>query len=174
MNTASAKPMLHPVPRDFDFEFGRWRVHNERLKSRLAGCREWERFEAAGECHPILGGMGNREELVTDEFGDTRFIGTALRLFDPSAREWSIWWADNRRGVLEPPVHGAFADGIGTFHGDDMHAGRAVRVRFVWDARDAARPRWEQAFSADAGATWETNWVMVFTRLAPGEAGVNA
>jgi len=74
----------------------------------------------------------------------------------------------------DPRIASDLVFGIGTFHGDDMHAGRAVRVRFVWDARDAARPRWEQAFSADAGATWETNWVMVFTRLAAGEAGVNA
>jgi hypothetical protein len=25
-------------------------------------------------------------------------------------------------------------------------------------------PRWEQAFSADDGDTWETNWVMEFSR----------
>jgi hypothetical protein len=25
-------------------------------------------------------------------------------------------------------------------------------------------PRWEQAFSPDGGTTWETNWVMDFTR----------
>lgn len=166
MNAIAGKPPPHPVPHDFDFEFGRWRVHNERLKSRLSGCREWEHFEAANECHPILGGMGNREEMVTDDLGDTRFIGTALRLFNPATRQWSIWWADNRRGVLEPPVRGTFAHGIGTFYGDDEHEGRLVRVRFIWDAREPARPHWEQAFSTDDGATWETNWVMRFTRLA--------
>jgi hypothetical protein len=26
-------------------------------------------------------------------------------------------------------------------------------------------PRWEQAFSADGGANWETNWIMNFTRV---------
>jgi hypothetical protein len=25
-------------------------------------------------------------------------------------------------------------------------------------------PRWQQAFSADGGESWETNWVMEFTR----------
>jgi hypothetical protein len=26
-------------------------------------------------------------------------------------------------------------------------------------------PRWEQAFSTNVGVTWETNWIMEFTRL---------
>jgi hypothetical protein len=26
--------------------------------------------------------------------------------------------------------------------------------------------RWEQAYSADGGKTWETNWIMEFTRQA--------
>ncbi len=173
MTAPAAKPSPHPVPRDFDFEFGRWRVHNERLKARLTGCREWEQFDAVGECHPILGGIGNREELVTDELGDTRYIGTALRLFNPVTRRWSIWWADNRRGVLEPPVHGAFAGRVGTFHGDDVHDGRPVRVRFIWDARAPARLRWEQAFSPADRENWETNWVMTFTPLA-GDTGTRA
>lgn len=171
MSAATAKPAPHPLPHDFDFEFGRWRVRNERLESRLTGSDEWECFDATSECHPILGGMGNREEMTTDDLGDTRFIGTALRLFNPSTRRWSIWWADNWRGVLEPPVHGTFERGVGTFHGDDVHDGRPVRVRFIWDARDPGRPRWEQAFSTDAGASWETNWVMAFTRVDAGKTG---
>jgi hypothetical protein len=28
----------------------------------------------------------------------------------------------------------------------------------------AGAGRWEQAFSADGGKTWETNWIMQFTR----------
>ena len=36
-------------------------------------------------------------------------------------------------------------------------------MRFVWKA-DPIAPRWEQFFSVDAGKTWESNWVMEFTR----------
>jgi hypothetical protein len=37
-------------------------------------------------------------------------------------------------------------------------------VRFLWSRTAAPSPRWEQAFSADGGVSWETNWIMDFTR----------
>lgn len=116
------------------------------------------------ECRPILGGMGNMEEHVSDAFGDSRWIGMALRLFDPHAQRWSIHWADNRRVTLEAPMSGSFERGLGTFYGDDVHEGRPVRARFIWDCRDAEHPRWEQAYSTDQGDNWEINWVMTFER----------
>jgi hypothetical protein len=67
------KPAPHEPSHDFDFLFGRWKVHNRRLKERLAGSSEWEEFDALQECRPILGGMGNQDEFVTDAFGDSHF-----------------------------------------------------------------------------------------------------
>jgi len=151
---------------DFDFLFGRWRVHNARLRKRLAGCDDWQQFDAIMDCRPILGGMGNIDEFVTDEFGPGVFIGASLRLYDPAENRWSIYWASNRTGTLEPPVSGGFADGTGWFEGDDRHDGVPVRARFTWNVAGADRASWEQAFSADAGKTWETNWRMRLTRLA--------
>jgi hypothetical protein len=157
--------------RDFDFLFGRWRVHNERLRERLAGSTDWQCFDAIAECRPILGGAGNIDEFVTDEFEPTVFFGMTLRLFDRATQRWSIYWASDRSGRLEPPVIGGFEEGIGRFDGDDVHDGRPVRVRFVWsvpgpDRAHGEQAHWEQAFSADGGRTWETNWRMHFTRLA--------
>jgi hypothetical protein len=37
-------------------------------------------------------------------------------------------------------------------------------VRFIWSGVTTTTPRWEQAFSEDDGETWETNWIMDFTR----------
>ena len=154
------------VPGDFDFLYGCWRVRNERLRRRLAGCAEQECFDSDVECRPVLGGFGNIEQHVAEARDGTRWIGFALRLFDPGSRRWSIHWTDNRRLVLDPPVSGAFSDGVGSFLGRDQHDGLPVLVRFVWDRRDPDHPRWEQAFSADAGASWETNWIMRFARSA--------
>jgi hypothetical protein len=147
--------------RDFDFLHGRWRVRGRRLVERLVGCQEWRELEATCECWPLLDGLGNADELRSDHLPG--FVGTSLRLFDRQARQWSIHWADNRRGVLDPPMCGSFAGDVGVFAGADVHAGRAILARFIW--RRGPSPRWEQAFSADGGHTWETNWTMDFARL---------
>lgn len=148
---------------DFDFWMGRWTVRNRRLRERLRGSNAWDEFEATCVARPMAGGLGNEDEYRTDFAGG--FVGMTFRFFDPKAQRWSIHWADNRRGVLDPPVVGSFAGDVGTFEGDDTFEGRPIRVRFIWTRLCEGRARWEQAFSADAGRTWETNWVMEMTRL---------
>ena len=109
---------------DFDFLPGEWKVHNRRLRKRLAGSDEWEEFEATSVARHILGGCGNEDEFRTDHDGG--FVGMSFRFFDPSSRQWSIYWADSRRpGVLDPPLFGSFSGDTGVFHGDDTFAGRA-------------------------------------------------
>ena len=145
---------------DFDFLIGSWAIENERLTTRLAGSADWERFSAFSTCRSLLGGTGNLEEMTIP---DRSFHGLALRIFNPDSGVWSIHWADNFRHRLLPPMVGRFEDGLGTFLGDEEHAGQPVLARFIWfPSREA--PRWEQAFSADGGKTWETNWVMRFSR----------
>ena len=151
---------------DFDFLHGRWQVQNERLRERLAGSDDWDVFSATDECRPVLGGLGNLEEFRT-AWSDG-FEGLALRLYDVAAGLWRIHWAGNRSGVLEPAVSGGFENGVGTFEGEDVHEGRPVRVRFLWTHASVHTAHWQQAFSPDDGATWETNWHMWFRRLDGG------
>lgn len=146
--------------RDFDFLNGEWRVANRRLKERLAGGSDWDEFLSTARLQTMLGGVANVDEFDCSARG---FKGMTVRALDLEKKRWSIWWINSARGVLEPPVHGGFRDGKGLFYGDDVHDGRAVKVRFLWTA-DASHPRWEQAFSPDGGASWETNWIMEFSR----------
>jgi hypothetical protein len=148
--------------RDFDFWLGRWKVRNWRLRERLADCDEWEEFDATVVARRLLDGAGNEDEFRTEHDGG--FVGMSFRFFDPTTRKWSIYWADSRRGVLEPPVFGTFSGDAGCFEGDDTFEGRPIRVRFLWTGVTTTTPRWEQAFSDDGGETWETNWVMEFER----------
>ncbi len=150
-------------PSDFDFFFGNWTVRNRYLGERLRGSDHWEEFEATSEARPLPGVLGNEDEFRTEALGG--FVGMSFRFFDPEAKRWSIYWADSRRpGVLDPPVFGAFANGSGVFEGTDVLAGKPILVRFTWTEVDTGAPRWEQAFSADGGESWESNWVMEFTR----------
>ena len=112
---------------------------------------------------PLLGGTGNVDDNIIELPGGT-YRGSALRLFDPAAGLWSIWWADDRRPGLQPPVHGRFDHGVGTFLGDDTLRGSPIRVRYIWSDIAADAATWTQAFSPDDGAAWETNWIMRFTR----------
>ena len=153
---------------DFDFLHGAWSVTHRRLCTRLADDTRWQEFAGICECRPVAGGIGNVDDNLID-LPDATYRAATLRLFDPVDGLWSIWWADGRRGRLDPPLRGRFVDGIGTFFGDDLHEGRPVRVRFVWTRPSATTLRWEQAFSPDAGSSWEINWVMTFARL-PGSA----
>ena len=153
---------VESTARDFDFFMGRWNVHNRRLRERLAGSDEWDEFEAASVARPLLDGFGNEDEFRTDYAGG--FIGMSFRFFDPETKRWSIYWADTRRlGELDPPVFGAFSGDTGVFEGADTFEGRPILVRFTWSGATTGAPRWEQAFSEDAGETWETNWIMDFT-----------
>jgi len=153
---------------DFDFYFGRWQLHNERLKQRLEGSNDWEVFAATQECRPILDGFGNIDDFATD-WGRSEdgapFHGMTLRLFDEAKREWSIYWAGSHDGALEPPVVGRFENGVGTFTGTLQHEGRPVLAKFTWDQISANAAHWHQAFSADDGTTWETNWHMWMRRV---------
>ena len=52
----------------------------------------------------------------------------------------------------------------GDFYGDDTHESKPIKAHFIWSDITATSARWEQEFSADGGRTWESNWVMEFTR----------
>jgi hypothetical protein len=146
----------------FDFQTGTWRIRNLRLRERLHGCKDWEEFAATCIARPLPGGIGNQDEFHTDHWPG--FVGMTFRFYNPETEIWSLYWASNVRGILEPPVVGSFAGEVGIFEGDDLDDGRPVRVRFVWSGVASRTPRWEQAFSVDGGRTWETNWIMEFTR----------
>ena len=144
---------------DFDFYEGKWNIHNRKLKGRLNNCTEWLEFEASGEMHKILNGLGNTDNFLTS-FDGRPFEGMTLRLFNPVTKLWSIYWADSNIGVLDTPVVGSFENSIGTFYTKDVFNGKNIIVMFQWDKTDVDKPVWSQAFSQDNGNTWEWNWYM--------------
>jgi hypothetical protein len=154
------------VQHDWDFLVGRWNVKHRRLKARLAGSTEWEEFNGTSTLWLTMGGAGTFDDNVLElPSGTYRAVG--IRAYDPKSRQWSIWWLDERHPTaIEPPVMGGFKDGTGIFLGDDSLNGRPIKVRFRWSKITANSAHWDQAFSPDNGATWETNWDMDFMRAS--------
>jgi hypothetical protein len=150
--------------RHFYFWIGRWNVANRRLKRRLEHCDEWIEFPATAVAEQLPGNLGNIDSFHAGAWLPG-FVGLTVRLFDRETQLWSIYWTSSARGTFDPPVRGGFEEGVGTFFGDDEHEGTPVRVRFRWTHEGPSAARWEQAFSADGGVTWEVNWIMQMSRI---------
>ena len=149
---------------DFDFLIGSWKIRNRRLKEPLTGSSAWYEFEGTSVARKIWDGHANQDEY----FGNSPsgpIHGLTLRLFEPSTQQWRLYWANKAKGVLDPPMVGAFHNGRGEFFSHELFDGKGIYVRYVWSDITPTTCRWEQAFSADGGRTWETNWVMEFTRV---------
>jgi hypothetical protein len=151
---------------DFDFLGGDWRVHHRHLRV-TKNRREWLDADGTASHRELMGGRANMEEYTINAASGA-YRAIALRSYDPKASHWSIWWLDGRapHSDLDPPVHGRFENGVGTFHGDATINGKPMRVRFLWSQITATSARWEQAYSPDGGRTWETNWIMEFRRAS--------
>ena len=150
---------------DFDFYVGTWRLHNRRLKGPLTGSTTWYEFDATSVARKVWDGKANMDEFEADT--PTGHIqGLTLRLYDPKAHQWSLYWANSALpGPMGPPTVGAFdKDGHGEFFDQETFQGRSILVRYIWSGITSNSCHWEQAFSVDGGKTWETNWVIDATR----------
>jgi hypothetical protein len=150
--------------RDFDFFLGSWDVHHRRLKTRLVGSTEWEEFGGTTLCQSLMGGIANINDSIVERPARTsRSIG--LRAYDAQTGNWADWSLSGRNPTsIDAPGVGRFENGVGVFLSDDSFDGRPIKVRGRFSSLNPRLAQWEQAFSADAGQTWETNWIMRYAR----------
>ncbi|MBL8891788.1 MAG: hypothetical protein JNL67_17540 [Planctomycetaceae bacterium] len=147
-------------PGDFDFLAGEWKIHNRRKKPEA---NEWDEFASEATCWTVLGGIGSIEEL---RIPARDFSGIGVRLLDVQQKIWSDHWVNGKSGVLTTPGQtGVFVDGVGTFTSDWSEGDQKMLVKGVWDQITPNSCRWYQAVSKDAGATWEENWIMQWSRV---------
>ncbi|MGZ5660805.1 MAG: hypothetical protein ACXWG6_05525 [Usitatibacter sp.] len=163
----NAQPFHYSLDRtgdihDFDFIAGSWTISNRRLKARGVGSTEWDEFPAQSRGEVLMGGVVNVDEI---SFPTKGWAGVTFRTFDVAKRQWSIYWVNSRDGRMTPPQLGGFDGDVGLFYGEDDDGGRPVKVVYKWTKRGPDAASWEQAFSYDGGATWETNWTNELTRM---------
>ena len=163
--TPIAAAPMHDGTHDFDFEQGAWTTKVRVLRNPLSGAApDWADYQGTSTIRPLMDGHANVVELsVAGTRG--KIEGIAVRLYNPQAGQWSLNYASMSNGLLTAPVFGSFnGKGRGAFYGHDMLDGRAILVRFIITQISPDEAHFEQAYSADGGASWEVNWLAVDTR----------
>jgi hypothetical protein len=166
LGAALAKqPARRSGEHDFDWEIGTWDTKVSIRRNPLTGEKaQWADYAGTSVVKPLLNGRANFVELSVR--GPSGAIeGGSLRLYGPQSKQWSLNYANLRNGLLTSPVFGEFDDnGRGIFYGQDSVDGRTILVRFVITRVSPKQARFEQAYSADGGFSWEDNWIAADTR----------
>ncbi len=160
-----AADTARPGEHEFDFAPGTWKEHSTRLLHPLTGSTTWINMEGISVVHQFWNGRGNLTELESDG-PDGHLELLALRLYNSEAHEWNLTFATSKVGTLGMPATiGKFRNGVGEFYDQEPFNGRTIWVRFTITPITGDSYRSEQAFSDDAGKTWETNWINNYTRM---------
>jgi hypothetical protein len=157
--TASARSGQH----DFDFLFGKWRVHYHRLMHPLSQSNDWIDFDGTLDTQPLWSGKADLTILEADAPAG-HLEGMDIRMYNPRSHQWSVYWTSSDSPSLGVPVVGEFKNGRGEFFDQETYQNRAILVRYLWSEIKEDSWRWEQAFSVDGGKTWETNWINTCVR----------
>ena len=162
----SGNAAAHDGRHDFDFEVGTWKAHVRKLLHPLTGSHEWDELDGTVVTRslPMLEGWNESEMKVDSPTTHTHIEILAVRLYNPASQQWSIYGSSIKTGIFDPPQIGQFNNKRGEFYAQDAFQGRAVYIRYAWQDVSQASTHFEQAFSADGGKTWETNWIYDGTR----------
>jgi hypothetical protein len=154
---ASQQP-AHDGQHDFDWDLGSWNVHVKRLQHPLTGSSTWVEYDGTDAVRKLWDGAN--QGLVEWNTPGGRLQIFTLRIYNPQSHEWNIYFANSADGTLSQPVIGEFKDGRGEFYDQEAYKGRTILVRFGVSDITPSSCRFEQAFSADGGKTWEPNLIV--------------
>lgn len=146
---------------DFDWDLGTWKIHVRRLQHPLTGSTTWVEYDGSDVVRKLWDGA-NQGLVKWDGPAGHVEIWT-LRLYNPEAHQWSIYFANSAASALSPPVVGEFKNGRGEFYDQEPYNGRTILVRFGVSGITPNSCQFEQAFSADGGKTWEVNLMVAET-----------
>jgi hypothetical protein len=151
---------------DFDFSFGTWKEHSRRLMHPLTGSTDWVEWDGVTVVKKIWDGRANMAEFKGQTpSGPLELI--ALRIYNPATRQWSLNFATSKVGKLGgSPGIGEFHHGRVDFYDQEPFDGRMILVKFSVFPVSATEQQSEQAFSADGGRSWETNWINRYTLVS--------
>lgn len=155
----AATPQVRDGSHDFDFFYGNWVLHCNRLKSPVDTSHEWVKYDAYDDAHPLPGGLGN-QDFSRSSYPTKGFVGMTLRLYDRTTGLWRLYWIDtaNSHGDAGIPNVGRWQGNVGIFDEHMMYHGKPAIDRYKWTrlARDSKIiAHFEESLSLDGGKTWK-------------------
>jgi hypothetical protein len=149
---------------DFDFLFGRWKVH---LQRKVPGADRWTESDGYGIDRKIWGGRANLDEFLSESPNDVERL--TVRTYNGATHLWSVYWASSRDGILSSAQVGKFDHGQGEFYTQDNSDGKGTLLRSVWSKITPTSAHLEQAFSEDGGKSWKVNSISDMMRVGDAE-----
>lgn len=162
---AAAGACPAPEARQFDFWVGEWDVTNRTL----GPDGTWaETGRAVDRVFPVAGGCAI-VELWQGVARHRPVRGFSVRAWDTAHRHWRLvlsWPPPERPGVST--LEGRFRHGRGEFFSERTTPdGTTLLTRFTFSDITERSLRWDAARSTDGGRSWQTHWVMEFSRRDP-------
>lgn len=147
---------------DFDFWLGDWDVAQRiRAGDAFEEYDARDRVRTAGGCAVVESWRGDVRFAWAGMEHARRIRGASVRVFDPEAGVWRIYWIDSLAGSFGAPFVGRFdASGVGDFYAAPAReGGPRRRIRFE---RTGGAVDWSLA--VETGDGWTPIWTMRFTR----------
>jgi hypothetical protein len=161
-----ALPLPEPAAHEFDFWIGTWSI----LQRILQPDGAWREFDARTTVTPDLDGyvlVEHWEGVVLLPWeGMTEpepRKAISIRLFDPVAGVWDIYWLDTRNRHFIPPSTGKFQDGKSEFFSTLDPNNPNAHGRITFSNITTTAVTWDFAVLDSAG--WSTIWIMEMKRV---------
>ncbi|MBT8398546.1 MAG: hypothetical protein HKO65_05000 [Gemmatimonadetes bacterium] len=162
----NAQGACGPESRAFDFWMGEWDVLN---RNRPAEDVRWyDTGTATARVYPVVAGCGLVEHWRGNAYGEF-VVGFSLRAFNPQRGQWDLilLWPNSgqpRFGEL----YGGFRHSRGEFFSQNItESGDTAITRFTFSDITPNTLRWQDGISTDGGRTWDSSWIMEFSRREP-------
>lgn len=151
----------------FDYQFGTWRVHVERLLRPASASPRWTHYDGTHVVTPLIPGTANIGVLeIRGPEGSVE--GLQLRAYDRSSGQWKLAFASGTNGEVQPASIGRFENGTGVFFDNTTLAGRPARERSVTTRLSETTYRDVTSYSTD-GSTWHPFWIASYVKTSDRE-----
>jgi len=161
----SAQPGVaeQPGQHDFDFNFGTWHTHIQRILDPFSSPSGSMEINGTVTVRKVWGGRAQLEEIEADG-PKGHWEGLTLFLYNPKSHQWSQAYINSRFGILNQASIGVFKNGRGELFSQDTFNNRSILVRGVWSDIAADSHSYEESYSDDGGKTWKPAFIAHLSR----------